>query len=192
MMEQFGGKSSTPIVFEGLTSYKNENGGVWMEDQRQVLKNTVLADNSTGVITQKSVIRGGVITSKSKNIFGGIIGSTRKALDGNDMGGGIHTLLNSGGPTVRNVSFVSVAKAAFTMHYNTRIDNGASTSGLKLINTDKPVRWAYRSTNSNPGFLTDLDGTLVGKRAKIYGPAVMGINQEFFVPEYSAFILPTQ
>lgn len=191
MMELFNGKSSTPIVFENLTSYKNENGGAWLEDKRQVLKNAVLADNSTGIITQRSVIQGGVITSRSKNIFGGVIGSTRQALDGNDMGGGIHILLNAGGPTVRNVSFIDVAKAAFTMHYNTRIDNGASTSGLKLINTAKPVYWAYRSTNTNPGFLSDLDGTLVGKPARIYGPAAVGISLKLFVPEYNAFVLPT-
>ena len=53
--------------FESFTSYKNSLSGVWMEEYGQQLRNSVLADNGTGVIVMRGEVRNTSIVHQTAN-----------------------------------------------------------------------------------------------------------------------------
>ena len=195
MMERFGGKIDTEVAFEDFTTYKNDVFGVWMEDDRQVLRGAMIADTSTGVIVQQSTIEDTLIDQKTSNFVGGVLGVDRPILDATDLGGGIHVLLNQGGPTIRDVTFIDIDPAAITVHKNGKLGDGTTTiSGSTLVNTS-PIHWRSRKIPKNTlaGNITDLDGSLTGTGVPtvISGPAA-AVDDKFFKADFNAYVTPAR
>jgi len=53
-----GMDNGTPMVFNNFVGYKNTMGGAWLDGQNVTLRNSVLADNGSGVNIQGSSIQG--------------------------------------------------------------------------------------------------------------------------------------
>ena len=166
MINRYSGKNDAELVFEDFTTYKNNNSGVWIEDKRHTLRNAVIADSSTGIVTMRSTIEDVAMTQNSSNQIGGVLGEDKPFLTGGGaVTGGIHLKRSSYGvsPTIKNVTFVDFRQAALVIHKQTRISEQATVEGIKLVNTDS-VYWDKdgRKPVENTGMIVDLDGSLTG------------------------------
>ncbi|MEO1401602.1 MAG: G8 domain-containing protein [Cyanobacteria bacterium J06635_1] len=185
-------KNTKPeLVFEGFTAYKNNNSGAWMEDNRHVLKDAIIADSNTGVIFKRSHLDDVVMMQNSVNKIGGSMGVERAFFTGGRAKpGGIFTRNRSQGidPTFKNVTFVDF-DAALVVGQGTRFNEGSSISGSKLVNIGKALHWSKSSKRplDNSGMIVDLDGSLTGtgKRTAISGTQISGGT---FIPEWKAYI----
>jgi hypothetical protein len=173
-------KRKTPgseIRFEDFTTYKNNLSGVWIEDDRHVLSNAVIADGSTGVVTMRSTIEDTVIAQRTANKIGGVMGVDHPFLEGGGAtAGGIHIKRSTYGinPNIRDVTFVDFARAGIVVHKQTTMGAGSTVQGLKFVNTPR-LFWEVNKGRTNVGTLVDLDGSLTGlSGAKVSGSKIAG------------------
>ena len=188
MLERFGGKVDTKVVFNTFTTYKNDVSGVWMEDSRQVLSNAAIADSSTGIIIRNGDIEDVTITQKSSNSIGGVLGVDKPILDVTDLGGGIHVLLGVSKPKISNVYFGDLDKPAIAIHREARLED-ATVSNVTFENTELPLYWYKDGDDVGKGALIDLDGSLLGIDIStlISGPSTDN-GLQFFDERFNAFV----
>ena len=166
LINSFDKKSGSEILFEDFTTYKNNVSGVWIEDDRHVLRDAVIADSASGIVTMRSSIENVVMTRSSTNKLGGVLGKDRKIIDGGGaIPGGIHVKRSPYGvnPNIKNVTFQGFDNA-IAIHKQTGFGEDSTVTGSKLIDIDNPVYWDVdeRKLVKNTGLLIDLDGSLTG------------------------------
>lgn len=143
-------------TFSNFTAFKNSIAGIWVEHEQHRFAGGIVADNSTGIILERSTIEDLVIVGQSANTNGEL-----KRLGDGFRGTGVSTVTNQGGPkrfTLRKISFVNVPDAAVGMR-NTSLEPQTSAQAITLIDTPRAVAF---SMPEMAGGMLDADGSLTG------------------------------
>jgi hypothetical protein len=177
LVNSYDKRPGSEIRFEDFTTYKNNVAGVWMEDDRHTLSNAVIADSASGVVVMRSTIEDTVITQRSTNTIGGVLGVDVPFLDGGGATpGGIHVKRNQYGvsPNIENVTFINFSQAGIVVHKQTTMGAGSTVKGLKFVNTPR-LLWEVNKGRTDVGTLVDLDGSLTGiSGARVSGSKIAG------------------
>ncbi|MCL6511430.1 MAG: right-handed parallel beta-helix repeat-containing protein [Anaerolineae bacterium] len=165
---------TTDLVFSDFTGYKNCKSGAWLETPREILRDSILADNNAALIPDKQ--------PRVENLLA--IGHSA-----NDIGGYAPYELGfvwndaiEPGFRLTNAVFVNVKGAiVFTDDFAV---GGGQVSGVRLVNS-LPLAAGGGLSGSSKGFLLDLDGSLTGRGT----PTRISINP--LNAQSSPFVAPT-
>lgn len=138
--------------FERFTAYKNTLGGAWIEHERQVIGESVLADNGLGVIVFRGQVERSLIVGQSGNTLG-----TLATIGTEGLSGAIHVMREQGASkrfAIRDVTVVDQRHAALVL-LERRILPGSTVQGLRSVRTTP-----YANGGSHAGLVRDLDGSL--------------------------------
>jgi hypothetical protein len=184
------GSGSTEVVFKGFSSYKNGNGGIWIEDDHHTVDGATIADSAQGVIVMASQVRNSVMTQRSDNTIGGVFGPDRGFMRGGGaLPSGIFLHRSTYGTEARvdNVTVENFADAAVAVHKQARPSEGNRYTRITAINTP---RFFWGGSETNPERLKDADGSLTGTGLPMdicRSPLPGGQ----FVPAYNAYVAPS-
>ncbi|NJR44071.1 hypothetical protein HC761_01010 [bacterium] len=154
--------ANTTHVFERYTGFKNYSGA-WLEDRRTELRDSILADNGSGVVMLRAVMDGNVIVGQSANT----IGETPPFIGGFGLGtsGAVHLPSSHGGaraPIIRNTQVFNQRSAALTFDVDD-VGLGSEVSNLSVSNT--PQRLLFQETPENPDTTLHFDDASGSTRA---------------------------
>jgi cell surface hyaluronidase len=184
------GSGSTEVVFKGFSSYKNGNGGIWIEDDYHTVDGATIADSAQGIVVMASQIRNSVMAQRSDNTIGGVFGIDRGFMRGGGaLPGGILLHRSTYGTEARvdNVTVQDFADAAVVVHKEARPSEGNRYTRITAINTP---RLFWGGGESHPERLKDADGSLTGTGLPMdicRSPLPGGE----FVPAYNAYVAPS-
>jgi hypothetical protein len=190
------GSGSTEVVFKGFSSYKNGNGGIWIEDDYHTVDGATIADSAQGVVVMASQIRNSAMAQRSNNTIGGVFGADRGFMRGGGaLPGGILLHRSTYGTQARvdNVTVQDFADAAIVVHKQTRPSEGNRFTRITAINTPR-LYWGGNDKGGSDDViaekLKDADGSLTGTGLPMdicRSPLPGGQ----FVPAYNAYIAPS-
>ncbi len=165
---------TSDLVFSDFTAYKNCKSAVWLETSREILRDSILADNNAAFIPEKE--------PRVENLW--VIGRSA-----NDIGG--HGPYQLGfvwndaidpGFRLTKATFINTQGAiVFTDDFAI---GGGQVSAVKLVNS-LPLSAGAGLSGSTKGYLLDVDGTLTGRGA----PTRVSINP--LNTQSSPFVAPT-
>jgi hypothetical protein len=176
------------IVFSNFSTYKNGNAGIWVEDTFHVIDGAVIGDSAQGIIVMASQIRNSVMTQRTANTIGGVLGVNRQFMRGGGaLPGGIHVRRSTYGTEFRvdNVSIIDFVDAGIVIHKETSPDEGNFAKNVKLVRTP---RFYWDGTNAYTGTVRDLDGTLTGASPSIISKTAL--PNSTFNATFNAYITP--
>ena len=189
-IEDTNSKGTSDIVFEGFTAYKNTVSGAWIEEDRHILKSSMLADNSSGVIMKDGRVQNTVISHQTSNTVGGTYGIDKGLV----LDGGIRVILGRNEFNIQDVTFANTVGPAIEIERETQVQDGSSVSGIKYEgNTPLPLYWISKD-NTSQGSFVDSDGSLLrtNESTEIFGDLTEGIDKKYFNEEMNAFLVPTK
>ncbi|MCS6848946.1 MAG: G8 domain-containing protein [Anaerolineae bacterium] len=164
---------TTDLVFSDFTAYKNCKSGVWLETSREILRNSIVADNSAAFIPEKEPrVENFVAIGRSANDIGGQ-NYLQLGFVWNDA--------IEPGFRLTNATFVNIKGAiVFTDDF---LVGGGQVSGVRLVNS-LPLAASADLRGSSMGHLLDADGSLTGRGS----PTRVSINR--LNAQSSPFVAP--
>lgn len=144
-------------VFDGFTAFKNRNSGIWMERERQEVREFVSADNGINAWVIKGALRRGVLVADTGNDNGEWLSP------GPDTKGSL-TILGQQGMqksiVTEDLTFHGVREAAIKWN-DTTLEHDSVFAGLTFLSADGGPRMLVRD-NAEYGSFLDGDGSLSG------------------------------